>query len=226
MALPTDSWNRDGTLYATIFNATHYPTIKLQIREATRQIRRRKDACDRSVENLIQDEKHSMNELKRAYKRGASREELKHYSTGISGIRARRRLQLQYRNQYQQALQEIESLQSFRDQSQQVRELSTITRRIDASLPAPIARNLVRNYAKTKDSIRTTSEQITEALEEEDAEYDNKVHDADQLLDMYLDELGLQVGEVRVPPGKPQAQKGNNADAARDAEMLERLNAL
>ena len=226
MAFPTDSWEPGDSVYAKVYNWTHYPTITLQIRETKRKIERRKNKCGDAAKDLITDEKLAFQELRAAHKRGATQQELEHIATNISAIRGRRRLQLNYRNQYQATLQEIEAVEALGDQTKQVKELAAITRRIDASLPVPAARNLVRNYSRTKTAIRTTSEQINEALEDEDTEYDNKVHDAGTLVNMYLDELGLRANEVSVPRGMPQASGSSSAMDARDAEMLAKLNAL
>lgn len=213
-----DRWDDDSTWMGWVANRTiNYPSTKLQINDAIREVRRLEMRAGIDVEKLVQEEFAAKNEFKRAAKRRAHREELKRIACIISNISARRRQKLKHRKQYQATLQEIENVKSLKDQTDQMRTLARLCKKINMSVPMTVATRIERDYSKTKMEMSLKSEMMNELLEDEDEELENKEMDADTLVDSYFTELNISI-QTPTALTEPLSE--------RDSDMLARLEML
>ncbi len=224
----TDTWANKNTLSGKFLNAVvYYPTINLQLTDLEREVKRLQRRCERDAEDLIGEEREAQQRFKKAFARGADREELKHRAQLVSGVRARRRLKLKYQKQYAQTLQEIESVRALKDQTAQVNGLARICKRINVAMPMHAAWNLERDYSKAKEQIRDKAEMMEEVLADEDDEAGNKVLDADQLVDQLMEEMNLKVASVHAPTDPLQASGSGSVNIdPRDRALLEAVDRL
>lgn len=213
--IKVDAWGDEGTWTGWLANRVlYYPDTSLQIKDAMRAIRRLEMRAGMDAEKLVAEEAHAKAGFKSAAKKHAHREELKRHARIISNISARRRQILKHREQYQATLQEIENIKSLKDQTDQMRTLSRLCKKINMCVPMSAAINIERDYTKTKMEMGIKSEMMSDLLEDEDEELENKELDADTLVDAYLTELNISVQKAVVLT-EPLGQ--------RDADMLARL---
>ncbi len=226
----TDAWADKNTFSGKFLNAVvYYPTINLQLKDLEREVKRLQRRCEHDAEDLVAEERAAQQRFKKAFARGADREELKHRAQLVSGVRARRRLKLKYQKQYAQTLQEIESVRALKDQTAQVNGLARICKRINVAMPMHAAWNLEREYSKGKEQIREKAEMMEEVLADEDDEAGNKILDADQLVDQLMEEMNLKVASVHAPTDPLQASGSASAAAnidPRDRALLEAVDRL
>lgn len=213
-----DRWDDESTWSGWLANRTlNYPSTKLQINDALREVRRLEMRAGMDAERMVQEETAAKAEFKRAAKKHAHREELKRHARIISNISARRRQKLKHREQYQATLQEIENIKSLKDQTDQMRTLSRLCKKINMAVPMSVATRIERDYSKTKMEMNIKSEMMSDLMEDEDEELENKELDADTLVDSYLTELNIAIQTPVVLTEAP---------SARDKDMLSRLEML
>lgn len=221
-----DAWADDRTWSGWAANRIlYYPSINLRLRDTTREIRRLETRAEIDADGLTKEETQAKARFKAAAAKGAHREELKHLARIISNIGARRRMRLKHQQQYQAALQEIENVKALKDQTEQMNKLARICKRINVAIPMTAAAALERDYGKAKMEIHAKAEMMSDILEDEDEESENKEHDTDALVDRYCQELNVSLQSVRAPTGALVAES-SAAASARDEEYLRRINAL
>ncbi len=220
-----DAWADDKTWTGWAANRLlYYPSINLRLRETTRMIERLERRAQFDGDQLTAKEKVAASRFKTAAKNGVHREELKHLAAIISNIAARRRMRLKHEKQYQAALQEIENVRALKDQTAQMNTLARICKSINIAIPMHAAANLERDYSKAKMEIQTKAEMMSDILEDEDEESENKEHDTDALVDKYLQEFKINLESVRAPSGPIPGPSA--AANPKDEEYFSRINAL
>jgi len=220
-----DAWADERTWSGWAANRLlYYPSINLRLRDTTREIRRLETRAQIDADQLTLEETRAKARFKAAAGKGAHREELKHLARIISNVGARRRMRLKHQQQYQAALQEIENVKALKDQTEQMNKLARICKRINVAIPMSAAATLERDYSKAKMEIHTKAEMMSDILEDEDEESENKEHDTDALVDKYCQELQVNLESVRAPRTAPTAS--SSASASLDEELERKINAL
>lgn len=224
--LRVDAWGDERTWSGWVANRVlYYPSINLRLRDTTREIERLERRMQFDAEKLMKEEAQAKTRFKAAAKKNVSRVELQHHARIISNIAARRRMKLTHQQQYQAALKEVENVRALKDQTEQMNRLARICKSINIAIPMHAAANLERDYSKAKMEIQTKAEMMSDILEDEDEESENKEHDADVIVDHYLQELNVTVSNLPAPGGS-LTQPARAGHSVEDEAIMRRVQEL